>query len=787
MTTTVTLILTLCVVSLSPLPSYSTRITKSLECSLGFLSNETKFSVPPNRINDNYCDCPVDGGMDEFSTEACSGSLHGGWTGIKKQHIRCLQYPNLYLHQSRLNDYICDCCDGSDEINTSCTNVCDNIHKAQRLTRSKLIGDYECGSQKRRLEIENFRVMKNITMEKIHLLKHNAYSLENEVKKIDDILYSAKISSIRNRFNKYSTVFQSIGESIPGTSTQLEDLIASACHLYGEMDGNEDEFSENKTCAPLRLSGMYMGILWMGEKDNDTTVRYNGWEDDLLALDIINILIRNFNYDNSKIPINLDGKIHKNMNSLHHLRGKKFKETVLDDDYFPEYYSDFDHVAEQLGEDKEQNDSNSDSLDYERTQHKINDNIHNKHDFSSSVRFWRESFYLHAKNIVSKIDDMNSNNVHDNIEEETLDSHNTVKNGINSDQFIQSPLDPMVLQMVRADLFYRLRRVNRGDNLATSANVLLKALRDDVMNEKNYQHILSGLVGGVLYYAQLSAADVAELIALYNTQYIESSFISPYTSICPPEVSKISFLNNTGILIDFPTDTLLSDINRRCIERNVNSDSHLYRSSSSGIEMINMNSIPIVIPDGYFDFFIPVPRGADDYFTNLFRSLNADDFLDFYSILAEEESREKTVKTLAETMGQIKGLEEEQGINNQERYGADGDLYGIKDECLEITSNKYTYKLCILGKASQREGDKRSSSLGYWDGIVVNMENGRKTMRWMGGQKCWNGLSRSATVHVTCSNKMRLVSVDEPNTCEYVLEMESYIACDDSFKESEMF
>jgi len=34
---------------------------------------------------------------------------------------------------------------------------------------------------------------------------------------------------------------------------------------------------------------------------------------------------------------------------------------------------------------------------------------------------------------------------------------------------------------------------------------------------------------------------------------------------------------------------------------------------------------------------------------------------------------------------------------------------------------------------------------------------------------------------------MRLVSVDEPNTCEYVFELESYIACDESFKESEMF
>lgn len=46
----------------------------------GFGSNKKKqVTIPPQRINDGYCDCPLDG-LDEPNTEACSGS--SGWTGI---------------------------------------------------------------------------------------------------------------------------------------------------------------------------------------------------------------------------------------------------------------------------------------------------------------------------------------------------------------------------------------------------------------------------------------------------------------------------------------------------------------------------------------------------------------------------------------------------------------------------------------------------------------------------------------------------------------------------------
>ena len=53
-----------------------------IRCSVGFQSNADKVLVSSDRINDNYCDCPADGGIDEPSTDACSGVIDGGWAGI---------------------------------------------------------------------------------------------------------------------------------------------------------------------------------------------------------------------------------------------------------------------------------------------------------------------------------------------------------------------------------------------------------------------------------------------------------------------------------------------------------------------------------------------------------------------------------------------------------------------------------------------------------------------------------------------------------------------------------
>lgn len=55
-----------------------------LECSAGWGRNDPMISIPPDRINDGYCDCPLTG-IDETETGACSGSEQ--WPGIIRDAI----------------------------------------------------------------------------------------------------------------------------------------------------------------------------------------------------------------------------------------------------------------------------------------------------------------------------------------------------------------------------------------------------------------------------------------------------------------------------------------------------------------------------------------------------------------------------------------------------------------------------------------------------------------------------------------------------------------------------
>ena len=62
-----------------------------IRCSAGWGSQEVERVIPPEWINDGYCDCPLDG-LDEPETEACSGSAIGGWSGIATlAELRCVQ------------------------------------------------------------------------------------------------------------------------------------------------------------------------------------------------------------------------------------------------------------------------------------------------------------------------------------------------------------------------------------------------------------------------------------------------------------------------------------------------------------------------------------------------------------------------------------------------------------------------------------------------------------------------------------------------------------------------
>lgn len=72
-------------------------------------------------------------------------------------------------------------------------------------------------------------------------------------------------------------------------------------------------------------------------------------------------------------------------------------------------------------------------------------------------------------------------------------------------------------------------------------------------------------------------------------------------------------------------------------------------------------------------------------------------------------------------------------------FGPDGVYSALLGKCFEAQVDKYKYKVCPYGQATQDY-----SSLGNWAG----WENNFTVMKFTGGQNCWSGPDRSMTVRL---------------------------------------
>ena len=102
------------------------------------------------------------------------------------------------------------------------------------------------------------------------------------------------------------------------------------------------------------------------------------------------------------------------------------------------------------------------------------------------------------------------------------------------------------------------------------------------------------------------------------------------------------------------------------------------------------------------------------------------------------------------------------------RYGPDGALWALRDECASKTFQGYKYDVCFFKHAKQgttRLGDYESSANG--------------TMTFTHGEHCWNGPARSLTVTFACGASTKLLSVDEPQTCVYAATVSTPAVCGD--------
>lgn len=131
--------------------------------------------IPHSAVNDNYCDC-IDG-SDEPGKMSCKPSLrvsllnaasNPGTGACAKGQFWCANEGHIgaYIRASRVNDGLCEpeCCDGSDEAEGMCPNICHiagEEHRRQveaerklRKTGSKIRSTYINFAQKEKARLE---------------------------------------------------------------------------------------------------------------------------------------------------------------------------------------------------------------------------------------------------------------------------------------------------------------------------------------------------------------------------------------------------------------------------------------------------------------------------------------------------------------------------------------------------------------------------------------------------------------------------------------------------------
>lgn len=121
--------------------------------------------------------------------------------------------------------------------------------------------------------------------------------------------------------------------------------------------------------------------------------------------------------------------------------------------------------------------------------------------------------------------------------------------------------------------------------------------------------------------------------------------------------------------------------------------------------------------------------------------------------------------------------------------GPENEFAAMMNKCFEFNDREYIYKLCPFDKTIQQsKANNGETSIGKWDGWD-NESNTNKynIMKFTNGLACWNGPQRSTVVLLSCGLENSLVSVTEPNKCEYEMKFETPAVCaKDNFTEEQV-
>jgi protein kinase C substrate 80K-H len=742
-------------------------------------------TIPPEKINDGYCDCPLDG-ADEKETGACSGS--GMWAGVDakkgveeggKSFFACPQQPSLKLAFSRVNDGICDCCDGADEKESGqCADVCNEVLAAERALRAKLVADYEMGSKIREDSISQYETWIGEMKEKLHTLKNvDLAKLVGERSVLDTQLKDAKMTFSKNwayvlmdHIPTLNSLTSLVGRNKSGDSEHmnvddLSSLIISLCWLSGEVS---NDHVLNGRCVPFDRASIDVGIMWdHSDKADDNALskfQYLDLESEVSLLKYAEKIIALAKGNDTDESSN---KNKRRKRKIDYDDDDDMNRDFLAEDDFGEDDETIETQSENESEDENPPDNNGPSLE-----EMVQSRLHRLHLFGTRELFKEQADVLLKLTPPAEEGGGDEESpAEDSANDESAEKEDT-----------NTSIDPIAMNMAKSTISKRLLNIQRGIASAKFATRhIISLMKKPPTGNLSIPTIIQMLAIRMIYHSQISSEDIAEVIYTTSSTFRPDMEVdpstcpatSPWDHMCPPR----AFPLDDGAA--FPPDFIVSAANRLCEERS---------SAMAGVctaqDDLDVNDFPTSIDEGYYNYYAPKAREESDEVNSAFSIVTPLLAMPFKlsKLISEANKLDDEMNTIKK---EVHSLERDMGGEEENKFGFQGELFMLKDTCHTVESGKYEYEVCIFGKATQRDiGQKQGGTdLGKWQIMQMDPENGVRTLKWTGGTKCWNGPQRSAEVVVTCGgSETKLLTADEPETCRYVFTMESPIGCDPLFK-----
>ena len=763
-----------------------------------------------------------------------------------------------------------------------CEDRCASVLAAFRAEQKQRQLQFKKGHEVRSKMITSYQTMINTTRTKIKQLTHDITERSNKLEtkytvplsmkqmqyatlhttRIFQVLYSLTgMSHDKDRFTKNALTFLH-----DLTRSELEVLIVNTCQLAGEImsvlssaNDNDDvqQSQAQKTCVPLRLAAIEAGDLYVTSTSNDAppTIelrRSSQGEKESDHLKFVSLILADMYDYNSKHPNHpifmeedynsykkqLDSGI---MATSSH-KPKRSPDNDEDEDYEEYEHDEYEHDS--------QDEADATSVFVPRTvyedtmtfdEHAKFQKMVQESKLSKSRQIYLQRTMTLEQHIQEEIKKMEK-------EQQQPGKKQEEEELVLADEIYEEPAvdhsdEIQRLKEILEQLRSRVTHIEQGYHYGISAHKLLSLITEESMTfrsdpefifgaaEKNMQpsvndvplfhhQYLQKLFMLTLYYSQLSVRQLNEILVLSvsppsaasdaEQSGDEQQCTLPHSSLCPPR----STLRESVSVPKFIYDEMEAFCNTLSMDGTDGSGS-AETSTCAAVDVI-----PESVPDGFFGYYMVMPRDENDAVSKLLIQVGTDaTYCTDDEIRTRREMREiqetvtqyhinlrsmeNTLQEMKESIQSTDGLDRIDSSDEEEdedddhnivlpKYGLDGELHSIQDQCFDFTQGKYKYEICLYQGSLQKdiESTDTGTSLGRWAGahmervVENNVEYYERIWKWENGAQCWNGPQRSITAHVNrCGPITKIISANEPDTCRYVVEVESPIACDTAYQQ----